>query len=57
MGMAFSGEPKVPDAITFSMRKFVGAAKNEMSNGEEAVLPENTLPEMLAMFKPFTLND
>ena len=39
------------------IRKFVGAAKKEISSGEEAVLPENALPEMLATFKPFTRKD
>ena len=57
MGMALSGKANVPDAIALSRRKFVGAAKEEMSNGQEAVLPENGEPERLAMFKPFTLND
>ena len=57
MGMALSGKANVPDAIALLMRKLVGAAKEEMSNGQEAVLPENGEPERLATLRPLTLND
>ena len=55
--MAFSGKANVPDVIALLRRKFVGAAKEEIDNGQEAVLPEKGPPEMLAMAKPFTLSD